>query len=81
MQTGCKRIFNKTRPGKYQLQRFINVQKDWGNLDLNQGPTGYESADLTAELLPRDRRNEAYHRRLMFDKRESLQRDNYLYIF
>ena len=24
----------------------------WGNLDLNQGPTGYESAALTAELLP-----------------------------
>ncbi len=25
----------------------------WGNLDLNQGPTGYESAALTTELLPR----------------------------
>ncbi len=24
----------------------------WGNLDLNQRPTGYESAALTAELLP-----------------------------
>lgn len=24
----------------------------WGNLDLNQGPTGYESAALTTELLP-----------------------------
>ena len=26
--------------------------KEWGNLDLNQGPTGYESAALTTELLP-----------------------------
>lgn len=26
--------------------------RKWGNLDLNQGPTGYESAALTAELLP-----------------------------
>lgn len=25
----------------------------WGSLGLNQGPTGYESAALTAELLPR----------------------------
>ena len=24
----------------------------WGNLDLNQGPAGYESAALTTELLP-----------------------------
>ena len=27
--------------------------KKWGNLDLNQGPAGYESAALTTELLPR----------------------------
>ncbi len=27
-------------------------RKGWGNLDLNQGPTGYESVALTAELLP-----------------------------
>ena len=73
MQTGCKRIFNKTRPGKYQLQRFINVQKDWGNLDLNQGPTGYESAALTAELLPRDRRNEAYHRQLSLTREKAFK--------
>ena len=26
----------------------------WGNLGLNQGPTGYESAALTTELLPRE---------------------------
>ncbi len=24
----------------------------WGSLGLNQGPTGYESAALTTELLP-----------------------------
>ena len=34
----------------------INLEKMWGNLDLNQGPTGYESAALTTELLPRDDR-------------------------
>ncbi len=27
-------------------------EQNWGNLDLNQRPTGYESAALTAELLP-----------------------------
>ena len=31
------------------LQRYLEM---WGNLDLNQGPTGYESAALTTELLP-----------------------------
>ena len=32
---------------------IIIVQSEkWGNLDLNQGPTGYESAALTTELLP-----------------------------
>ena len=33
--------------------RIISLSK-WGNLDLNQGPTGYESAALTTELLPQD---------------------------
>ncbi len=28
--------------------------KKWGNLDLNQGPAGYESAALTTELLPQE---------------------------
>gem|GEM_PF-5960534 len=28
--------------------------KKWGNLDLNQGPAGYESAALTTELLPHE---------------------------
>ena len=32
------------------LEPGVAVQ--WGNLDLNQGPTGYESAALTTELLP-----------------------------
>lgn len=32
----------------------------WGNLDLNQGPTGYESAALTAELLPRKRESKGF---------------------
>jgi hypothetical protein len=27
-------------------------EKEWGNQDLNLGPTDYESAALTAELLP-----------------------------
>jgi hypothetical protein len=31
-------------------------RKEWGNLDLNQGPAGYESAALTAELLPHEGR-------------------------
>ncbi len=30
---------------------YSEIRK-WGNLDLNQGPTGYESAALTTELLP-----------------------------
>lgn len=30
----------------------MRVGKKWGELDLNQRPTGYESAALTAELLP-----------------------------
>ena len=34
---------------------FKHESKEWGNLDLNQGPTGYESAALTAELLPHER--------------------------
>ena len=34
----------------YELRRL----RKWGNLDLNQRPTGYESAALTAELLPQE---------------------------
>lgn len=30
----------------------MSALEKWGNLDLNQGPTGYESAALTTELLP-----------------------------
>ena len=33
------------------LSRIEEI-KMWGNLGLNQGPTGYESAALTTELLP-----------------------------
>ncbi len=32
---------------------FKKGGKEWGNQDLNLGPTDYESAALTAELLPR----------------------------
>ena len=42
-----------------QLISYIadnQLDKMWGNLDLNQGPTGYESAALTTELLPHSHR-------------------------
>ena len=32
----------------------MSALEKWGNLDLNQGPTGYESAALTTELLPQE---------------------------
>ena len=44
------RIF-KQRTCQQDLLKQSGVRK-WGNLDLNQGPTGYESAALTTELLP-----------------------------
>lgn len=31
---------------------YPSLREIWGSLGLNQGPTGYESAALTAELLP-----------------------------
>ena len=31
---------------------LLGLLNKWGNLGLNQGPTGYESAALTTELLP-----------------------------
>ena len=34
---------------------WLSHVKEWGSLGLNQGPTGYESAALTAELLPHKR--------------------------
>ena len=30
----------------------FQIKKEWGKLDLNQRPAGYESAALTTELLP-----------------------------
>ena len=39
------------------LMDYKQCPKGWGNLDLNQGPTGYESAALTTELLPQKMRS------------------------
>ncbi len=33
---------------------FLIISERWGSLGLNQGPTGYESAALTTELLPHE---------------------------
>ena len=41
----------KAKQLAFLCPKFLG-QKLWGNLDLNQGPTGYESAALTTELLP-----------------------------
>ena len=42
--------------GVHPIQVSKWKKEMWGNLDLNQGPTGYESAALTTELLPHRRR-------------------------
>lgn len=60
-----KIVFQCTASDKFKLKLDIQASikipihgemswlEIWGNLDLNQGPTGYESAALTTELLPR----------------------------
>ncbi len=47
-------VRDKTGVYQHQNNRILIGDKEWGNTDLNCGPTDYESAALTTELLPRN---------------------------